>query len=174
MDPTLAYKFLLKNSLDVDQFTVDNVTDPNSNVFPSWSSTQIYSMGDIVRDASGYGLLYVSLTSSNTGNVLTSVGNWRIFDGNVRAISSTGAATVTDNMIRSVSTAGAIIVTLPACSTTPIGKRITVKDVGTGGYTTSVRGAGSDTVDGAVTYGTALAQYDSLTVMNSGSTWDVV
>ena len=174
MDPSLAYKFVLKDSNDVVQFTVDNVTDPNSSELPEWNSNQTYNKGSIVKDATDYGLLYVSLTDNNAGNALSSVGNWRMFDGNVRTITSTGSALVTDNLLRTNSTAGNITVTLPACSTSPIGKRITVKDVGSGGNTTSVRGNGTDTVDGVVTYATALTQYDSITVMNNGASWDII
>ncbi len=176
IDPSLAYKFNLTDADDVQQagWPIDGVTDPNSAEIPEWNANQTYEQGSIVRDSSGYGLLYVSLADANTSNALTSVGHWRMFDGNVRTITATGAAAVTDNLVRSNSTAGAVTVTLPACSTTPIGKRITVKDVGTGGYTTSVRGAGSDVVDSAVTYPNPLGQYASLTVMNTGSKWDVL
>jgi hypothetical protein len=55
-----------------------------------------------------------------------------------------------------------------------VGKEITVKDVGTGGFTTSVRGNGTDQVDGAVTYATALKANDSLTVVNTGTTWNKI
>ena len=173
IDSALAYKFVLKDADDVTQWTVDGVTDPNSAEIPEWSVNATYSQGSIVRDSSGAGLLYVSLTDSNAGNLLSSVGNWRMFDGAVRTVTGNTTLAVTDNLVRSNSTAGSLTHTLPACSTTPIGKRITVKDVGTGGNTTSVRGNGSDTVDGDVTFATALRAGESITVMNMGTRWDL-
>lgn len=173
IDPALAYKVILTDSADVQQWSVDRVADPNAGEVPQWNPNATYSQGSVVKDASVEGMLYVSLTNTNLNNALTSVANWRMFDGKVRTISATGAALITDNLIRSNSTAGAVTVTLPACSTTPIGKKITVKDVGTGGNTTSVKGAGSDVVDGNNTYATALRQYESVTVVNNGTSWDL-
>jgi hypothetical protein len=174
LDPTLAYKFVVKDSNDVTQYTVDQVTSAGLTGAPGWNSTSSYDEGSIVADASGAGLLYVSRSDNNVGNALSNVTYWRMFMGAVRTITSSDAATISDDLIRSNSTAGAVTVTLPACATTAIGKRITVKDVGTGGFTTSVRGAGTDTVDGDVTYATALRASESLTVMNTGTRWDAL
>lgn len=174
VDPSLAYKFILKDSSDVVQWTVDQVSGAGLTGAPQWSITSNYQQGNIVADASGSGLLYVSLTNNNLGNALTSVANWRAFGGGTRTLTSNTSLAVTDEVVRSNSTSGSLTHTLPACSSTPIGKRITVKDVGTGGFTTSVKGAGTDQVDGAVTYATALKQYDAITVSNTGTTWDVI
>jgi hypothetical protein len=174
LDPALSYKFKLTDSADVVQWTVDNVTSPAATGVPAWNANVTYSQGQIVQDASGEGVLYVSLTNNNVGNALTSVANWRVHGGRVRTISTSGSATVTDDVVLSNSTSGAVTVTLPACSTTAIGKKITVKDVGTGGNTTSVKGAGSDTVDGANTYAIAQSANSAITVINTGSAWNVV
>lgn len=172
LDPTLAYHFVLQDANGAQQWTIDQVANTNSGETPQWNVNQTYSAGAIVRDSSGHGLLYVSLTSNNTGNALTSVANWRMFDGRVRTITANETLAVTDNLVRSNSTSGNLTQTLPACSTTPIGKRITVKDVGTGGNTTSVRGNGTDTVDGNVTYATPLRANDSAIFINMGTRWD--
>lgn len=170
IDPTLAYKFILEDSLNNVQWTVDQVSSPLSTA--AWSANITYSQGAIVQDSSGQGLLYVSLINNNLNNALTSVGSWRVFAGNVRTLASNTTLAVTDDLIRSNSTSGSLTHTLPACSTTPIGKKITVKDVGTGGNSTQVKGSGSDNVDGANTYATALPQYASVTFENNGSSWD--
>jgi hypothetical protein len=173
LDPALSYKFKLTDSADVVQWTIDNVTSPAATGVPAWNANVTYSIGQIVQDASGEGVLYVSLINSNVGNALTSVSSWRVHGGRVRTISTSGSATTTDDTVLSNSTSGAVTVTLPACSTTAIGKKITVKDVGTGGNTTSVKGAGSDTVDGANTYATALSANVAIAVINTGSAWNL-
>lgn len=172
INPTLSYKFVLKTSAGVTLWTVDNVSSPFE--VSAWSSTVSYSMGQIVQDSSGYGLFYVSITNNNLNNALSSVSNWRRLGGNIRTVSTNTTLAITDELVRSNSTSGNLTHTLPACSTTPIGTRIMVKDVGTGGNTTSVKGNGTDNVDGANTYATDLTQYDSLTVMNNGTSWDVI
>lgn len=171
LDPTLAYKFVLEDSSNNVQFTVDNVNYLYG--LTTWSANTTYSQGAIVEDSSGYGLLYVSLVNNNQNNALTDVSAWRIFDGNVRSISTSSSALVTDNLIRSNSTSGNITVTLPACSTTPVGKKIVIKDVGSGGNSTTISGNGSDTIDGNNTYSTSLTQYASAAFTNNGTSWDV-
>lgn len=77
-------------------------------------------------------------------------------------------------LIRSNSASAAITVTLPAISNLPVGKWFIIKDVGNGSFSTSIKANGSDTIDGATTYGTTLLQYDSVTLYNNGSSWDVI
>lgn len=172
LDPTLSYKFVLEDVNDNVQWTVDNVTFPIG--ISTWSTNSIYSQGAIVQDSSGQGILYVSLINNNQGNALTDVSAWRLLDGNIRTVSVNTTLAITDNLVRSNSTSGNLTHTLPACSTTPVGKRITIKDVGTGGNNTSVQGSGSDLIDGSNVYAQTLAQYIGINVMNNGSSWDVI
>lgn len=174
LDETLSYKLKVNNSLDVTQYTTDNVTGALAGSVPKWNANTTYAAGDIVADASGEGFLYVSRTSNNLGNALTSVANWRIYEGGFRTLTTNTTLAVTDSLVRSNSTAGALTHTLPPISTTPIGKRITIKDVGTGGFDTTLKGSGSDVIDTVVTYGTTMKQFDSITVFNTGAVWDVI
>lgn len=174
LDPTLSYKFVLKDASDVVQWTTDQVSAAGLTGLPQWTATTNYSKGNAVADFSGAGLIYVSLTDNNLNNPLTSVTNWRLFGGAARTITANTTLLLTDEFIRSNSTSGNLTHTLPACATTPIGKKITIKDVGTGGNTTSVKGSGTDQVDGANTYGTALSVNASCTFENNGSSWDVI
>jgi len=171
LDPTLSYKFQLKDASGNLQWTVDNVL-PSVSGLASWSSTTTYSQGNIVQDSSGQGLLYVSLTNSNTGNALSNTSFWRLFAGNVRTLSSNTTLAVTDNMVRSNSTAGSLTHTLPPCSTSPIGLLINVKDVGTGGNTTSVKGSGTDLVDGNNVWSNTLSSQMGQSFRNNGTSWD--
>lgn len=172
INPTLSYKFVLEDSLGATIFTADNVSYPQS--LTNWNSTSVYQTGSIVIDVSGRGLIYVSLVDNNQGNALTDVSAWRLFDGAIRTVSSNSNLSIADNLVRSNSTSGNLTHTLPACSTTNVGKPITVKDVGTGGNATSVKGSGTDTIDGANTFSESLNQFVSRTFINNGSSWDVI
>jgi hypothetical protein len=172
LDPTLAYKFVLEDVNNNVQWTVDNIT--YSIGLTVWNANTVYSQGNIVIDTSGFGLLYVSLINNNQGNALTNVSDWGLYNAHVRTVSSNTSLAVTDNLVRSNSTSGNLTHTLPACSTTPVGKEIIIKDVGTGGNATSVQGNGSDLIDGSNLYGQSLVQYLSIKVQNTGSNWDVI
>lgn len=158
LDTALSYKFVLKDSDDVTQWTRDNVASVSVGI-ATWSSNSTYSKGDIVSDGSEFGLLYVSLVDNNEGNALTDVSSWRIYDGNTRSVTADTTLLVTDNLIRSDSSSGSLTHTLPTASTTPIGKQITVVDIGTSGNTSTCNGL-------------ALSNGTAATFMNNGSSWD--
>lgn len=174
IDPTLAYKFILEDAASVLQFSVDLVSGAGTSGSNLWSASSNYSMGAIVADSSGAGLFYVSLLDNNSGHPLSDVAWWRMLGGAMRTVTANTTLLVTDELVRSNSTGGDLTHTLPACVSTPIGKRISIKDVGTGGFTTSIKGNGSDLVDGNNTYYSTLSQYEAILVSNSGTNWDVV
>lgn len=172
LDPTLSYKFVLEDVNDNVQWTVDNVSYLVG--ITTWNANSVYSQGAIVIDSSGYGIQYVSLVNNNQGNALTDVSAWGVLGGNFRTVSTNTSLVITDSLVRSNSTSGNLTHTLPACSTTPIGKKITVKDVGTGGNATTLQGNGSDLIDGVNVYFQTIAQWQSVTVMNNGTSWDAI
>lgn len=92
----------------------------------------------------------------------------------VSTVTTNQTLSATNTIIRSNSTSGSLTHTLPAVAAAPVGAKIVIKDVGSGAHTTSVKGSGSELVDGNNTYATALGQYDSLTVVNNGTSWDVI
>jgi len=171
-DPTLSYKVIVQDSNSVQQWSVDNISFPVG--ISTWSANINYSQGSVVQDSSGFGLLYVSLINNNLNNALTSVSSWRVIGGNVRTVSTNTTLLVTDDMIRSNSTSGNLTHTLPSCASTPIGKVITVKDVGTGGNATTLKGSGTDVIDGNNTYSTTLSQFSVVQARNNGTSWDVI
>lgn len=179
LDPTLSYKLVIKTSAGVTIKTVDTIAGSAASGIPIWSANTTYSKGSLVSDGTDQGLLYVSRTDGNLNNALTSVSNWALFPGGIQrssAVTTNTTLATTDHMsvVRSDSSSGDLTHTLPACSTSPIGLTITVKDIGSGGHNTYVKGSGSDGVDGVNTYATPLSQYDSLTVRNNGTSWDVI
>lgn len=173
LDPTLNYKFALYDSTDSLIWTVDNVSVAATGI-TEWNANTTYSAGDIVQDASGYGIFYVSLINNNQNNALTDVSSWRMFGGKTRTVSTNTTLAISDEFVRSNSTSGNITHTLPAISSTPIGKRITIKDVGTGGNATSVKGSGSDLVEGNNTWSNTLGANEYATFHNNGTTWDFI
>lgn len=172
LDPALAYKFILTDASGNQLWSVDNVS---FNIgITTWLSTETYQQGSIVQDTSGYGVFFVSLINNNIGNALTDVSAWRAYDGNTRTVSTNTTLTVGDNLVRSNSTAGNLTHTLPSIATTPAGKKLIIKDVGTGGYGTAIQGSGTDLVDGNNLYSNLLYQNQSATVRNNGTSWDVI
>lgn len=171
-DPTLAYKIVLADSNNNVQWSVDNINFPSG--VTTWNANTIYSQGAIVLDSSGYGLIYVSLTNSNQGNALTNPSAWRLFAGNTRTVSTNTTLAITDNLVLSNSTSGNLTHTLPPCSTSPIGLRITIKDIGSGGNATSIQGSGTDTIDGNNIFADTISGNLAVMVWNSGSAWRVV
>lgn len=174
IDPSLSYKFVLNDVNGNLIFTADQVSASGGGGVTLWNEATNYSEGDIVADSSGYGLLYVSVTDNNIGNPLTSISNWRMLGGAIRTVTTNTTLEITDELLRSNSTSGSLTHTLPPCSTTPIGKRMVVKDVGTGGNSTTIQGSGIDQIDGANVYPGPLRQYNSIEVENTGSNWDVI
>jgi hypothetical protein len=171
-DPSLAYKVVLEDVNGVQQWSVDQITFPAG--ISTWNANTTYSQGALALDASGYGLIYVSLIGSNVNNALSNVSAWRLLGGQVRTLTANTTLAVTDGVVRSNSTAGALTHTLPPINTSPIGTKIIVKEIGTGGYTTTIKGSGSDAIDGNNTYAVALVEYASVIFANNGTSWDVI
>lgn len=176
-NPILTYKVVIKDSSANTIKTIDNVAGEAEGGIPLWNANTTYSLGDIVADSNG--ILYSSRANGNLNNALTVVASWRICGGSgaPRSTVTTNTTLATSDhgtILRSDSTSGSLTHTLPACSTTPIGFKHTTKDIGSGGHSTSLKGSGSDTIDGNNTYSTALSQYEFLTVENNGTSWDTV
>jgi len=139
---------------------------------PEWDSGTTYYIGSIVQDGSGN--QFVSLTNTNLNNLITDATNWKPQGAGVVTVTASTALTSVNNVVRSNSTSGSLTQTLPAVASCFIGQKITIKDVGTGGNTTSVKGHSAELIDGNNTYFSTLSEYDSLTVMNNGTSWDVI
>lgn len=144
---------------------------------PEWDAGTTYYQGSLALDPGGSGTIYYSLSNTNTGNVLSNRTYW-----GVQSVPTGVPITATTNttiaagtgVFRSNSTSGNLTHTLPAISTLPIGVQIVIKDVGTAGFATSLKGSGTDTIDGTVTYSQTLNKYRSVTVFNNGTSWDVI
>lgn len=91
--------------------------------------------------------------------------------GVVPFVAKTANYTATDNdeFISCDATGGAITITLPACASTRVGKRITVKKIDNIANVV-LDGNASETLDGATTK-TLSAQWAVMTIVNTGSAW---
>lgn len=140
---------------------------------PEWDPGTTYFIGSIAQDGSGN--TFVSTQNNNVNHALTDMSFWSPQStAPVRTVSASTTLLATDGVVRSNSTSSALTLVLPLISGTPVSKQITIKDVGTGGFTTTVLGNTSDLIDGAGTYATTLGQYDSAVFFNNGTSWDVI
>lgn len=78
---------------------------------------------------------------------------------------------VTDDVIRGDDTSGAITVNLPAVASS-LGRKLRFKKLSASNSIT-VDGNASETIDGATTQALS-SQYDSLTIICNGTSWDIV
>jgi hypothetical protein len=109
----------------------------------------------------------------------TTTSRWRIVTGSgsspLKSVVSTGSSMSVTHEEVVACTAGSITITLPAVATAGIGRQIIVKDrdgnAGAGNIT--IDGNASETIDGATTFSLTV-NYQSVTLVNDGSTWMVV
>jgi len=133
-----------------------------------WLSGQQYYINSIVMlDAQ----MYIAV-ADNIGSApsLLNQTNWRILGSSRSVPTATGSIAATVQRVFADATAGSIILTLPALADVPIGYRIMVKCINTNANTVTIRGNGSETIDGVVTYGTDLTTMDCLLVEKYSST----
>lgn len=141
-----------------------------------WNTDTTYYIGSVVSVA---GVLYVSQTDTNLGNAVTSQANWRLVVNNqIRTVTASESAVAGDDLIRVNAASGDCVETLPAVASTPIGKRITVKDVTTtaSANVVTVKGNGSELIDPVLNSNTFIiaTHGDSVTFSNNGTTWDII
>lgn len=139
---------------------------------PEYDSATTYFIGSMVTSGS---LIYVSLTDTNLGNAVTSTTNWALYGNRVRTVTTTTTIGLTDNMLRADPTSGAFTSTLPPVATTPIGFRVTYKNVATNGNQSTLKGNAAELIDQANTIVLDSSPVnDSVTVSNNGTGWDII
>lgn len=138
---------------------------------PEWDAGTTYYIGSYVSFGS---TLYVSLTDNNLNNPVTSTANWATSGGAISTVSSTYTILQTDSTIRMSGTSG-YTATLPAVASTPAGKRYTVKNVSSNGSQMTLKGNVAELIDGSNTVTLESSPtFESYTVVNNGTSWDVV
>lgn len=184
LDISLSYKFLLKNSSDVDQWTTDNVIGLLTN--NSVATASIQDLAVTTAKLAANAVTSAKLSSSASIDLSRAVTTDHIRDlavttakiaalgvtiakmaagnagkFNVTAQTSTYTA-VSGDLVKC--TSGTFTVNLPAASGWA-GENITVKNLGTG--TITVDGNSSETIDGSATH--ALFGGDSATYVSDGT-----
>jgi len=141
------------------------------NGVPEWDSSTNYFIGSIVNSS---GEFYVSLVDNNLNNAVTDLTKWALKSEGVVTTTGNYSVLATDANIRCTNTGGNINVTLPGVGTVPVGKRFTIKNRSSDGSTATVVG----TIDGATNFVLnsvpATPVFDSITVMNNGTDYDLV
>lgn len=85
--------------------------------------------------------------------------------------SASYTATENDQFIACDATSGAVVITLPAAATTRAGKIYTIKKVDSSGNAASINPNASETLDGSATTVDITTQYESRTIINTGTAW---
>jgi hypothetical protein len=186
LDPELSYKLVLKDSSDVEQYSVDNIIGLLTPDAVNTASIQdgAVTTAKIADDAVDASKLKDSVATDGDRAVTTN----HIRDANVtRAKLATGAvakqnvttktgaytATSSDDLILCDASGGAFTVTLPAASTNS-GLILTIKKTDNSlANKVTIDGNGSETIDGATTR-KLCTQYESYRIISDGSNWVVL
>lgn len=198
LDPSLSYKFLLKSSGDVDQWTVDNVIGMLTNNAVATASIQdgAVTTAKLVDDAVTAAKLKDDASTDGNRAVTTNhvrdsaITTAKIADANVtRAKLAAGAvanisvvskaaadspysAAASDDLILCNATAGAITVNLPAAAANT-GRVIKIKKTDSSFNAVTVDGDGAETIDAAATR-LLSTQYEQLAIVSDGSNWQII
>lgn len=101
----------------------------------------------------------------------------RVLPGAQRTLAATGAQSITRydlNKTIFIPNTAAFTITLPAVAGTQAGDFLTFVKTTADAFAATLDGDGSETIDGAATLATIDAQYDTATLVSTGSAWIVV
>lgn len=185
LDPSLSYKFVLKDSSDVVQWTTDNVVGlltadaVNTASLQAGCVTTPKLADDSVDstklkdDASVDGNRAVTTNHIRDANVTRA----KLASGAVAAETVTASktanytATNADDVIPCSASGGAFTVTLYAASGNS-GRRLTIKKTDSSFNAVTIDANASETIDGALTT-TLNTQYEAVTLICDGSNWHI-
>lgn len=185
VDPELSYKFVLKDSNDVTQWTVDGVIGLLTSDAVSTASLQDLAVttaklandsvtADKLKDDASVDANRAVTTNhirdENVTRAKLAVGAV----GNLSTTSKTGAYTATDSddVILCSASGGAFTITLPTAVGIS-GRVYHIKKTDSSTNAVTIAGNGSETIDGATTQ-TLTIQYESMSVVSDGSNWSVL
>lgn len=138
-----------------------------------WDSTTVYYIGSLVNSG---GVIYSSLTDTNTGNALTDTTKWKISGKGVRTVTGNDTATLADDILRLDATGGAFTETLPPVATS-LGKIFIMKEVNyTNANRPTIKANAAELINGTLSQNTLpfLAAGDSYTLYCNGASWDII
>lgn len=186
LDQSLSYKFVLKDSSDVTQWTVDNVigllTANSINTASlqdgAVSSAKIadnaVTTAKLQSDASVDANRAVNTNHIRDGVITrTKLASGAVANETVSTQTASFTAATTVDVYLCDATSGAITVTLPAAGGAGAsGKVFTFRKINSSTNTVTVDGNASETIDGALTVVLG-QQYDSVTMVSDGTNWQV-
>lgn len=133
-----------------------------------YDSSTIYWVGSLAYD--GVGRVYKCLVDNTTGVALTDTTKWMLWQSDqVTDVSAAYTVLYSDCYIRA-SGATAYTVTIPQAVSTNKGRRIIIKSISTDVITVSA--SGGSLIDGVASQ--SLSQYSALSLISSGTGWDIV
>lgn len=131
-----------------------------------WDTSTDYHIGQLVQD--GAGIVYISLTNSNSGNALTSTTNWQPLvsqQSNVTAPASSGNIALTTGVVLADATSGANTQTLPSAASAKW-RKFTVKKTDSSANPVIIAG----TIDGTTNLYLTMPN-EAATVVSDGSNY---
>lgn len=116
-----------------------------------------------------WGWVCASAGSPGTWRAIGNIGQYP----NVRTVTSTQTLLETDRVVRVDTSSGTFDVFLPQASAGIVGLRYDIKKVDSSANIATVNAFGAELIDAAQTYDLS-AQYDAVSVVCNGTSWDVV
>ncbi len=134
-----------------------------------WNTSTVYYIGSLASD--GLGVLYVSLTDTNTGNALTDSTKWKLYGSNVLAktFSDSGYSAVRGDVLLWSVSGGDSTFALPTASAN-LGATITAKKKNSDTSANVITATTSDLVNGVSTF-VITEPGESATFICDGSGW---
>lgn len=132
---------------------------------PEWNADTVYYTGSFANSS---GVIYVSLTDSNTNNAVTDTSNWLPYSGVsvvAKTFTNTGYTAIPGQVIRWDATSGACSQVIPSASAGNSGQSITVKKTDTTFNAITLSGGISTTVS---------TQGESVKITSNGSAWNIM
>lgn len=144
-----------------------------------WNQDTEYSIGSIINVS---GNMYVSLQDSNINHPFTETAWWYQYGNKIRTMSASGNISPLDNYVRANGVG--LTLTLPSVAITPLGQKITIKNVTSSPSDTIVTIAttGGQKIDkfdtvtltAAASVGGSSLLEESITLISNGTRWEIV
>jgi hypothetical protein len=189
LDPTLSYKFVVKDSTDVTQHTIDNVIGLLTANAVATASIQddAVTQAKIADDAVGADQLKDSASTDADRAVTTNhIRDSAITTAKLAAASVTGAklstavssktaaytVTSTDDVILCDATSAAFTVTLPT-AVGITGRTYDIQKTDSSANAVTVDGDGTETLRGQTTFKLA-TRYERIRIISDGANWQIL
>jgi len=138
---------------------------------PEWDTTTVYYIGSLVNNG---GVIYQSIVDNNSGNALTDGTKWQPFGQKYNTTAITTDTTIDDtyDYWRVDASGGPVTMTLPALGSS-LNKKKKIKKIDSSANIVTVKGNGTDSIDGVANTYELGAQGESIEVLAVSTVWDI-